>query len=63
MTLSEELEMTADKLSSVWIWLDSIARGESSDIEYIRKAAASLLINQEAPGWKGKSKPFGDINA
>lgn len=54
--LEAELEKTADKLSGIWLHLDSWSRGEA-DLDFIRKACASILIHQQAPGWKGKEKP------
>lgn len=46
--LHDELEMTADKLTDVWMLLDAYARGEP----FTPEMAASLLRKQKAPGWK-----------
>lgn len=53
--LEAELELTADKLSNCWLWIDTAARlQDGSCIEIIRKSAARLLRKQQAPGWKDK---------
>ena len=54
--LLAELEQTADKLSGVWIHLDSWARGEAPSLEFIKQAAAGILKYQQAPGWKGGAR-------
>lgn len=56
LAILREREATADKLSGIWLHLDSWARGEA-DLEFIRKACASILIEHQCPGWKGKPKP------
>ena len=56
--LEAELEMTADKLSDCWLWLDAVARlhPESNSLDLIRQGAARLLRRQQAPGWKDAPK-------
>lgn len=55
-TLREEQEKIAEQLSDVWIHLDSWARGEAPDIEFIQKACKSILTHQQVPGWKTKTE-------
>jgi len=50
--LLDQLEDTADKLSGVWLHLDSWARGEAPSLEFVKDAAASILRHQKVPGWK-----------
>ena len=46
--LEAELEMTADKLTDCWLFLDRLARGGS----YAITEVVALLRKQECPGWK-----------
>jgi hypothetical protein len=50
--LIDQNEATADKLSNVWLHLDSWARGEAPSLEFVKDAAATILRNQRCPGWK-----------
>lgn len=54
--LLDQLESTADKLSDVWLHLDSWARGEAPSLMFVWNAAASILRNQKAPGWEEEAK-------
>lgn len=45
---NQELEMTADKLSDCWLFLDRLAHGGS----YAITEVTALLRKQECPGWK-----------
>lgn len=48
--LTAELEETADRLATCWLFLDEIARSEC--MLSPRHAAGELLRKQQAPGWK-----------
>lgn len=50
--LRDELEMTADKLTDCWLFLDELARSSSQTIPSEKRRAAELLRKQGCPGWK-----------
>lgn len=52
--LTDELEMTADKLSDCWLFLDALARLQPGvdSLDIARRIAVTILRKQQAPGWK-----------
>lgn len=50
--LAKDREDASEKLSDLWIHLDSWARGEAPSLDFIRSACQSLLRNTQCPGWK-----------
>lgn len=58
--LHKENEATAKKLSDVWIHLDSWARGEAPNMEFIQAACKGILTYQQCPGWKQQTEAPGN---